>query len=227
MDALYFTGAVIALALFVWGIAQLRGAEWHHFGLNFFDGLNRLYCRYYHGLTRQQIDLPVSGAAIVVANHISGLDPVMLQALSPRPLRFMVAREEYQRPLIHRLMRAARCIPVDRDENPRRAFREAVQALQQGEVLAIFPHGGIRHPVQQDTRLKGGAVRLAQKHDIPVYPVIFSNVLGAGFTLLALVLPSRVRVRFAEPFRCYGIDYDECMKVMADLLNVKGQDNAT
>jgi len=196
-----------------------RGAEWGSPGMNCFDGMNRLYCRFYHGLTHDQLQLPATGPAIVIANHVSGLDPVLLQALSPRPLRFLVAKEEYERPIVHYLMKAAGCIPVDRQNNPQRALREALLALKQGEVIAIFPHGGIAHPVTTKRPLKGGAIRLAQKVGVPLHPVIFSNVMGAGFTLLALFFPGRVKATFATPVSCVEKSYDECMNLVAQMLN--------
>ncbi|MES9927954.1 MAG: 1-acyl-sn-glycerol-3-phosphate acyltransferase, partial [Candidatus Thiodiazotropha sp. 6PDIVS] len=60
-------------------------ADWGSIGLNRLDGLNRLFCRYYHRLQPQVLPLPEQGGAVVVSNHISGLDPLLMIASSNRP----------------------------------------------------------------------------------------------------------------------------------------------
>lgn len=67
-------------------------AEWEHKSANRIDGLNRLFMRYYHSVPTVSIELPAEGPAIVVANHISGLDAFMLIASSNRPLSFLIAQ---------------------------------------------------------------------------------------------------------------------------------------
>ena len=79
------------------------------------------------------IPLPETGAAIVVCNHISGLDPLVLIAATPRPLRFLIAREEYERFGLQWLFRLGKCIPVERDKRPELAMRAALRAIENGE----------------------------------------------------------------------------------------------
>lgn len=218
----YFYSAISAVILILCLMVlayRNREAEWDHVWLNCFDGFNRFYCRYFHGLTTERLVIPESGPVVIIANHISGLDPIMLQALSKRPLRFLVAREQYERPVFHWMMKKAGCIPVDRTHNPQQAMREAITALRNGEALAIFPHGGIVYPVQENTRLKGGAVRLAQMQNVPLYPVFFSGIRGAGFTLLAYLLPGRVNAAILPPIQCQNLTYDICMQKVADIIN--------
>ena len=83
-------------------------ADWGNRWINRLDGLNRLFCRHFHRLGRQDIPLPARGGALVVSNHVSGLDPLLLIAASPRPLRFLIAREEYERWWLTWLFRASR-----------------------------------------------------------------------------------------------------------------------
>ena len=131
-----------------------------------------LFCRYVHRFEYQLIPLPEQGGALLACNHISGLDPFLLIAASPRPLRFMIAREEYERFGLRWLFRRAHCIPVDRECQPERALREALRALDAGEVVAVFPQGGIHLESQGHRKLKGGVVRLAQKSACSIYPEI-------------------------------------------------------
>ena len=99
------------------------------------------------------LPLPRSGPAIVVANHVSGLDPLLLVSASRRPLRFIVAREQYRRPELKWLLRAMGCIPVDRERQPQKALRHALRSLREGEVVALFPEGRIHLPGDAPSRL--------------------------------------------------------------------------
>ncbi len=165
--------------------------DWGHPWLNLLDGLNRLYCVRFHGLNlHSRLRLPRSGPAIVVANHVSGLDPLLLIAASRRPLRFLIAREQYRRPGLHWLFRAVGCIPVDRERRPARALREALKRVREGEVVAVFPHGKIHLDSDPPHRLKPGAVYLALTTGAPLIPVRIDGVRGQGHVLPALFLPS-------------------------------------
>jgi 1-acyl-sn-glycerol-3-phosphate acyltransferase len=65
---------------------------------------------------------------------MSSLDPFLLLTACKRPLRFLVASEEYERPILNWLFIASGCIPVDRVGRPEKALREAFRALQQCET---------------------------------------------------------------------------------------------
>lgn len=115
------------------------GGRW----INRIDGWLRLFCRHYHRLPGNALHLPGRGGAIVVANYVSGLDPLLLIAASRRPLRFLIARERYERFGLTWLFRLGGCIAEDRVVRPQRALREALRALRAGEVVTLFPHGAI------------------------------------------------------------------------------------
>lgn len=166
------------------------GADW----MNWLDGFNRWFCQSYHRLPTVRMELPPDGPAVVVANHISGLDPLLMIASASRPLRFLIAREQYYRFGFQWLFRAVGCIPVDRQGRPERALRKAYAALRDGEVLAIFPYGRIHLPDDPPRRPKGGAVRLALATGCPLVPVNISGVRGAGRIVRAVFLRSHALV---------------------------------
>lgn len=193
--------------------------DWGYKWLNRIDGLSRLLSYRYHRLEFDPIALPETGPAVVVANHISGLDPLLLIATVQRPLRFLIAREEYERFGLTWLFKRAGCIPVDRDRRPERALRQAMEALARGEVVALFPHGGIQKRGKPPKKIKGGAVRLAHTQGCKIFPAHIDGIKGHGHTLLALPLRSRARITALPVLDCAEQSYDECVDHLAQLLN--------
>lgn len=203
---------VLALAWLVL-LPRLRQAnvvDWGGRRLNLIDGLLRLFCLRFHRLRFESLPLP-EGGAIVVANHVSGLDPLLIVAASRRPLRFVIAREQYERFGLRWLFRLVGCIPVERSGQPELAFRTAMQALRRGEVVALFPEGGIHPPGQGPLKLKSGAIRLARMAGVPIVPVHIAGVRGVGMTLPAVIMRSRARLQAGEPIWCDQLSMDEAM----------------
>ncbi len=195
-----------------------NGAEWGSRWLNRLDGLNRLFCRHYHRLQHQEIPLPEQGPALLVSNHISGLDPLLLIAAARRPLRFMIATEEYERFGLKWLFRSAGCIPVSRARNQEQALREALRALRDGEVVALFPHGRIHLDDDPERPLKGGVQWLAEMSGAAIYAVRLEGVRGKGRSLSAVWLRSRVRMTSYAPLR-HDDKQADCMQRLAALLS--------
>lgn len=213
---------MVVLALLLLALAWLYRAsgraariDWGSPWLNRIDGLNRLFCRWVHGLRSEPLPLPDTGGALVAANHLSGLDPLLLIAASRRPLRFLIAREQYQRFGLNWLFRAVGCIPVDRSGRPEAALKAALEALQQGEVVALFPHGGIHLDHQPPRRLKRGIAWLARQAGCPVVPVRIDGVTARGLTILAVFVPSRARLRASAALACDRLDEHDCLEQLA------------
>ena len=215
--------ALLAFVLWRWLAARLEAAaeaDWGRPWLNRLDGLNRLFCRRYHHLRADPLPLPERGPAVLAANHLSGLDPLLLIASARRPLRFLIAREQYERFGLTWLFRAVGCIPVDRSHRPELALREALRALRAGEVVAIFPQGRIHVPGRdRPPRLKPGAVRLAQHQGCPLVPCRVDGVRGAGLVVAAVFLPSRARVTAYAPLDCAGQTTEACLGRLECILN--------
>ncbi|MDM8548163.1 lysophospholipid acyltransferase family protein [Candidatus Venteria ishoeyi] len=194
--------------------------QWGNFWLNTIDGLVRLYCRYYHRLSPlSKLSLPTQGSALLVANHISGLDPLLMVCASSRPLRFLIAREEYEKPLLKWLYHAMGCIPVDRSSRPEIALRAALRALEAGEVIALFPQGRIILPNAQQKPLKRGVIWLAKQTQTPIYAMHIQGVVGMGKIMPALFQRSHVQLQVHEAMRCTQADCLESLqkKIMGQI----------
>jgi len=160
-------------------VAAAQQVDWGKTWLNYIDGLNRLFCQHYHHLQFTSIDLPPQGGAIVVANHLSGVDGFLLIGATRRRLRFLIAREEYERFGFSWLFRAIGSIPVDRSHRPEIALLAAKRALKAGEVIVIFPQGTMVLPGKK-FKIKRGAFWLARQTNCLIYPVFISGITGMG-----------------------------------------------
>lgn len=211
--------SIFLILCVIWLIGTLSaGADWGGLHVNWIDGWTRLICRFLHRLPKLYIALPETGPAIVVANHVSGLDPLLLVSASHRPLRFLIAREHYDSKLMGWLYRAAGCIPVDRSGNPEKALRQAMRSLTEGEVIALFPHGTIHLDSDPPRKLKGGFAKLASWSNAPVYPVRIDGVTAQGKVLIAPFVPGRVQLTFAPPLQIDAANLADSQKHIGDML---------
>ncbi|MDH5301584.1 MAG: 1-acyl-sn-glycerol-3-phosphate acyltransferase [Gammaproteobacteria bacterium] len=221
----WFVVLLVLLVMFWMGHRFLQRCDrasqidWGNRWLNRVDGLSRMLSYRYHRLECDHIPLPATGPAVLVANHVSGLDPLLLIAAVNRPLRFLIAQEEYERFGLTWLFRLAGCIPVDREKNPERAMRLAQEALVKGEVVAVFPHGSIQLPGVPGKKIKGGAVRLARRQRCNIYPAYIEGIKGHGMTLMAVPLRSRARIRALPVMDCSVCDYEQAVEHLNQLLN--------
>jgi len=219
--------AVVCAWLVLRGLRVCRAAaraDWGHGWLNTVDGLNRIFCRRFHRLRAVHLPLPKHGPALVVANHVSGLDPLLLLAASERPLRFIIAREQYERFGLHWLLRAVGCIPLDRAASPHRALAAARHALQHGEVVALFPHGRIHLEKEGPARLKPGILHLAKLSGAPVYPLRIEGVRGAGRTVSAVFLRSRARLTLFPHLYYVDSDPERLLETIGQQINPSAHD---
>jgi 1-acyl-sn-glycerol-3-phosphate acyltransferase len=104
--------------------------------------------------------IPPAGAAILVCNHVSFVDAVLLMAASPRPIRFIMDHRIFATPVLGTLFRLAKASRSRRRRKTRKhlrgAFAEARQVLAEGDLLCIFPEGGITRDGQLAEPFKGG-----------------------------------------------------------------------
>ncbi len=129
--------------------------------------------------------IPTEGAAIVVANHVSFVDAILLMAASPRPIRFVMDHRIFAVPVLGGLFRLAKAIPIAPErEDPaiyRAAFEAADQVLADGDLLGIFPEGGITRDGELQP-FKGGIMKIVQRRAVPVVPVALQNLWGSYFS---------------------------------------------
>jgi len=129
--------------------------------------------------------IPVSGAAILVCNHVSFIDPVLMMAASPRPIRFIMDHQIFRIPLLGWFFKLAKAIPIaSQRDNPviyEQAFKRAREVLDDGELLCIFPEGTITRNGELG-EFKGGVMKLLESNPVPVVPLALQNLWGSFFS---------------------------------------------
>ena len=175
----------------------LRGPE-DTFVLSVSRLLNTIYCRTYHQLKimTKNDHVPVAGPFIIVANHTSSADPLLVGYLTRRWIHFLMAREYHETFGLRWFFNAMGAIPVNRDGNDLRATRTALRTLKDGKGIGLFPQGGIRSPEELggDDAAKMGAAMFALWSGAPLLPVYIKGAPAFGSILLGVLCPSRTRL---------------------------------
>jgi 1-acyl-sn-glycerol-3-phosphate acyltransferase len=170
-------------------------------------GLGRLYARGFHQLdVRTPCTLPRSGPAILVCNHTSSIDPVMIQSACPRLIVWMMAREYYEISSLRWGFELLGTIPVSRARKDLGATRAALRALNQGRVLGVFPEGRIEER-RQLLPFQPGAAMMAYHAGVAVYPAFLDGTqrgksMGRPFVQsqsVSLTFGPKVPLRFCSP----------------------------
>ncbi|HSR36173.1 MAG TPA: MFS transporter, partial [Desulfurivibrionaceae bacterium] len=152
--------------------------------------------------------VPADGGALLVANHVSWLDALLLIATQQRRIRFVMEREIYNTPLLKQLCRLMGVIPVSAKDGKKGLLEfitTARQALDEGYLVCIFAEGEITRNGMLN-RFKGGFERIVRGSDIPIIPVyiggawgsILSYAHGKLLSRFPSLLPYRVTVLFGE-----------------------------
>jgi acyl-[acyl-carrier-protein]-phospholipid O-acyltransferase/long-chain-fatty-acid--[acyl-carrier-protein] ligase len=152
------------------------------------------------------------GGFLLLPNHITWVDAIVLQIACPRPIRYIIDQEFYHKPLLKPFLRLVRCIPID-TRRSRSAIRAATEKIAEGEVVCLFPEGQLERAGTL-LRLRRGYELIAHYANAKVVPVwldqlwgsIFSFQGGRSFTKLPKRIPYRVTVAFGKPLPADAAD---------------------
>ncbi len=153
--------------------------------------------------------VPETGPALLVPNHVSFVDGLLLLASVDRPIRFVVDSEYFSSRLFGPFLRSLRAIPISSSGGPRvilRALRDAGRFLDAGDLVCIFAEGQITRTGMMNS-FRRGLERIAQGRSAPLIPThldrvwgsIFSRARGRFMTKLPERIPYPVTVSFGEP----------------------------
>ncbi len=178
--------------------------------LLYFLGLGLARLVYRVGVTGAE-QLP-AGGFLLLPNHISFVDAIVLQLASPRRIRFIVDESFYRRPLVGRVLKLAGTIPIS-SRRAKEGLRTAAEIIEAGEIVCLFPEGQLTRSGTL-LRLQRGYELIARQAGARVVPVwldqlwgsIFSFQGGRFFRKFPRQLPYPVRVAFGAPLSAEEAD---------------------
>jgi 1-acyl-sn-glycerol-3-phosphate acyltransferase len=155
-------------------------------------------------------NIPETGPAVVVCNHVSFMDPILLGGSIRRPMRFVMYYKIFQLPLLRFFFRHAKAIPIasarEDEQLMNNAFDKVDDELKAGNIVCIFPEGAITRDGEVQ-RFRPGIEKIIARRAVPVIPVSlgrlwgswFSRRKGGGIRKLPGRLFARVPVNIGEP----------------------------
>ena len=130
-------------------------------------------------------NIPEEGAALLICNHVSFVDPLIIMAACPRPIRFVMDHNIFKLPILGFAFRDAKAIPIAPAKEDvtalEQAYDDIASALQAGELVAIFPEGGVTRDGQLQP-FKSGVDKILSRTPVPVVPMALQGLWGSFFS---------------------------------------------
>jgi 1-acyl-sn-glycerol-3-phosphate acyltransferase len=130
-------------------------------------------------------NIPEHGPVLLVCNHVSFMDPMVIMGCVRRPVRFVMYYRIFETPVIKYVFKAAKAIPIaSRKEDPllmERAFAEVDKELADGNIVCIFPEGGITRDGTIQ-RFRPGVEKILAQRPVPVVPLALRGLWGSIFS---------------------------------------------
>ncbi len=129
--------------------------------------------------------IPDEGAAVLVCNHVSYVDAIVIMAASPRPIRFVMDHRIFKIPLLSWIFKTAKAIPIaSAKEDPwlmEKSFVDIAQALHDGELVCIFPEGKLTASGELN-EFRSGIQKIIDRTPVPVIPMALCGLWGSMWT---------------------------------------------
>ncbi len=224
----------LAAALVIAGLAAWQRTT-HTLGQAILYFVNRIIARV---LWRAKISgrLPVSDGqgAVIVSNHYSGIDPLLIQLSTDRIVHWLVATEYFHKPVMRQVFETLGAIPVKRGGIDTASTRTAIRLVQQGEVVGLFPEGRINDTGQFLLPGRPGAALIALKARAPVIPIFVEDAPYNGLVLGSFWMPAEAKVKIGQPVdisayygreRENGVLQDLTKKFMLEIAKLAGRND--
>ncbi|MGB5580634.1 MAG: MFS transporter [Woeseia sp.] len=154
-------------------------------------------------------NVPQQGPAVLVCNHVSFVDALLVAGSVPRPVRFVMWYKIFQIPLLSFIFRTAKAIPIasarENEELLKQSFERIDEELAAGNVVCVFPEGGITRDGHIHA-FRPGIEKILERRQVPVIPIALCGLWGSWFSRRAGRLRkipgklfARVNLRIGEP----------------------------
>jgi 1-acyl-sn-glycerol-3-phosphate acyltransferase len=173
--------------------------------------------------------IPEAGAAVLVCNHVSYVDAIVIMAESPRPIRFVMDHRIFRAPFAGWMFRQAKAIPIapahEDAQLLERAHDTCAAALAEGELVCIFPEGKLTQTGEINP-FRHGVTDIIRRTPVPVVPMALRGLWGSVFSRDALAhLPrplqkgvmSRLTLAVAEPVDPRTVTSEDLQRIVAEL----------
>jgi 1-acyl-sn-glycerol-3-phosphate acyltransferase len=173
-------------------------------------------------------NIPDRGPAVLVSNHVSFVDALLIASTSPRPIRFVMDHNIFKNPLLGWFFRLVKAIPIAPEKvcatTYSKAFERIAEALGEGHLVCIFPEGKLTRTGEMN-EFKQGIEKIIQSNPVPVIPIaliglwgsFFSHKEGAAFTRPPKRFWSRVSVKIGHAVEAEKATAAYLQKQVADL----------
>jgi len=184
-----------------------------------------LTCCVYSIRSVGQEHVPLEGPVLLVANHVSFVDAILVAMANQRLVRFLMLRAYYEMPIVGWFFRAMGCIPVSSSDGPKAlvaSFKRAREYMMSGQAVCIFAEGEIsRHGQMQ--RFKRGFESMVHGVDVPIVPVHLDQVWGSVFSFSEGKIlfkwprkwPYTVTVSFGSPMAATSTAFEVRQAILA------------
>lgn len=148
--------------------------------------------------------VPRHGGALLVANHQSYLDPIVVAVQLDRPVSFLAKSELFENLYFGGLIRSLHAFPVRQGEGDVGAVRETIRRLREGHVLNIYPEGS-RSDDGEITALQAGISLIVRRAGVPIVPVVIDGAFKAWPRHRRLFRAAPVRVMYGPALHLNGM----------------------
>jgi hypothetical protein len=183
--------------------------------------------------------IPDEGPCVLICNHVSFIDALILAGCVRRPVRFVIYYKIFEIPILSFIFRTAQAIPIaGAKENPdlmKQAFRKVSMALSENEVVCIFPEGKITEDGTLN-RFRKGVIKIIDEDPVPVVPLALRGLWGGFFSrsegrAMSRIFPrgmfNRIELIAGDLVPAQKVTLSALRQSVEELLNEKEQDNSS
>lgn len=158
-------------------------------------------------------NIPRHGGALIVSNHQSNLDPILLNTQLRRPLGFLAKSELFETRVLSRLLRSVGVIPVHQGVPDVAAMRASIKHLRAGHLLSVYPEGSRTHD-GKIARMEKGIALIDQRAHVPVIPAVIVGAYEAWPWNRTIPRAGTVRMDIGAPMQRADLSTDEVLSAI-------------
>jgi 1-acyl-sn-glycerol-3-phosphate acyltransferase len=155
--------------------------------------------------------VPRTGGVLLVSNHQSYLDPVLIAIAIDRPLSYMAKSELFRNPILSWVIRSLNAFPVEQGAGDVGAVKETISRLQEGHVLNIYPEGTRSYDGNM-LPLERGVGLVIRRAKVPVVPAVIDGAYKAWPKGGKFFRPATIRIMYGPPLDLTHLGRDEILQ---------------